>query len=129
MVDTEVVATTSTSEQFRPGQPLLRRPKHVGTFHVSYTHGPASVHFNLQAVGERHDAAFAGLFTPSFQAVDITVNPAYTLMNLGGQVHVHEALTVFLQINNLSDERYSTALGYPGLPRAAFMGARFEVGR
>ena len=129
LVDTEVVATTSTSEQFQPGQPLLRRPKHAGTFHVNYTRGAASVHFNLRAVGERHDAAFAGLFTPSFQPVDITVNPSYAVMNLGAQVRVHEAATVFLQIENLGDERYSTALGYPGMPRAVYVGTRFNIGR
>ena len=129
LVDTEVVATTSTSEQFQPGQPLLRRPKHAGTVNVNYTQGPASVNFNVRAVGQRHGAAFAGLFTPSFEAVDITVNPAYALLNLGGQLRLQEGVTVFLQIENLGDERYSTALGYPGLPRAAFVGARFKLGR
>lgn len=129
LVDTEVVETSSTSEQFQPGQPLLRRPKHAATVQVNYTRGLASVHFNLRAVGERHDAAFAGLFTPSFRAVDITVNPAYALMNLGGQVRVHEGVTVFVQIENLGDERYSTSLGYPGLPRAVFVGTRFNIGQ
>ena len=129
LVDTEVVATTSTSEQFQPGQPLLRRPKHTGTVHVTYARGPASVNFNVRAVGESHDAAFAGLFTPSGEGVDITVNPGYAIVNLGGQVRLREAVTVFLQIDNLGDERYSTALGYPGMPRAVYVGARFNIGR
>ena len=134
LVDTEVVATTSTSEQFQPGQPLLRRPKHAGTFHVNYTRGPVSVHFNLRAVGERHDAAFAGLFTPPApgfpfgRAVDITVDRAYTLINLGGQLRLHDAATAFLHFVNLGNERYSTALGYPGMPRAVVVGARFNIG-
>ena len=129
LVDTQVVATTSTSEQFQPGQPLLRRPKHTGTVHVTYTRGPASVSLNLRAVGERHDAAFAGLFTSNFDAVDITVNPGYAVVNLSGQVRLREAVTVFLQIENLGDERYSTSLGYPGSPRAVFAGTRFNIGR
>ena len=129
LVDTEVVSTASTSEQFQPGQPLLRRPKHTGAVHVTYTRGPASVNFNLRVAGERHDAAFASLFTPSFDAVDITVNPGYAVMNLGGQVRLHEGLTVFLQIENLGDERYSTSLGYPGMPRAVYVGTRFNIGR
>ena len=129
LVDTEVVTTNSTSEQFQPGQPLMRRPKHAGTVRINYAQGPASVHFNLRVVSERHDSAFAGLFTPSFQAVDITVNPGYAVMNLGGQVRLHEAVTVFLQIENLGDARYSTTLGYPGLPRAFFVGTRFNIGQ
>ena len=134
LVDTEVVATTSTSEQFRPGQPLLRRPKHAGTFHVNYTRGPASVHFNLRAVSERHDAAFAGLFRPpapgSFfgDAVDITVNPGYTLIGVGGQFLVDDDLTIFLRLDNLTDEVYESTLGYPALPRAFVIGARFNIG-
>ena len=129
LVDTEVVATTSTSEQFQPGQPLLRRPKHTGAVHVTYALGPASVNFNFRAVGQRHDAAFAGLFTPDFDAVDITVNPGYAVVNLGGQVRLREAVTVFLQIENLGDERYATSLGYPGMPRAVYVGTRFNIGR
>ena len=31
LVDTAVVTNQSTSQQFQPGQPLLRRPKHSGT--------------------------------------------------------------------------------------------------
>ncbi len=127
LVDAEVVATTSTSEQFQPGQPLIRRPKHAGTVQITYTHGVTSVNFSLQAIGERHDAAFAGLFTPSFQSVDITVNPSYTVMNVSGQIRVRDSLTVFLQVDNLGDEQYSTALGYPGMPRAAFVGTRFNI--
>jgi vitamin B12 transporter len=129
LVDTEVVATTSTSEQLQLGQPLLRRPKHTGAVHVTYTLGPASVNFNLRGVGQSHDVAFAALFTPGFDAVDITVNPGYVVVNLGGQVRLREAVTVFLQIENLCDERYSTSLGYPGMPRAVYVGTRFNFGR
>jgi vitamin B12 transporter len=129
LVDTEVVEAATTSVQFQPGQPLIRRPRHSGIVDVNYAQGRGSVHFQLRAVGARHDSAFAGLFTPDFQSVDITVNPGYVVMNLGGQVRVHEALTVFLQIENLADERYSTTLGYPGMPRAVVVGGRFRVGR
>ena len=128
LVDTKVVSTTSTNEQFQPGQPLLRRPKHTATVHVTYSRGPVSVNFNLRAVSERHDAAFAGLFASSFGAVDITVNPGYAVVNLGGQVRLSEAVTVFLQIENLGDERYATSLGYPGMPRAVYVGTRFNIG-
>ena len=83
----------------------------------------------VESLGERHDAAFAGLFTPGFESVDITVNPAYALMNFGGQVRVNEAVTLFLQLQNLGNERYSTVLGYPGMPRAVFVGTRFNIGR
>jgi len=37
LVDTKVVAFVSTSEQFQPGQPLLRRPKHSAVLRVTST--------------------------------------------------------------------------------------------
>ena len=129
LVDTEVVTNVSTSEQFRPGQPLLRRPRHSGNLRVGYARGRGSLHLNLRVTGDRHDSAFLGLqrFSDG-RGVDITVNPGYTLLSLGGQFRAHRALTLFLRIDNLTDELYDSALGYPGLPRAVVAGGRFDIG-
>jgi vitamin B12 transporter len=128
-VDTEVVTNVNTSEQFQPGQPLLRRPKHAGNVQVNYTQGRGSVHLNVRVTGERHDSAFLFLSRSSDgRSVDITVNPGYTLVGLGGQFRANDDLTVFLRAENLTDEEYSSVLGYPGLPRAFVVGARFNFG-
>ena len=129
LVDTEVVSSLSTSEQFQPGQPLLRRPRHGGHVRVDYTRGRGSLHLNLQVVGDRHDSAFLGLQRVSDgRPVDITVNPGYTLLALGGQVRVRDDLTLFVRIDNAADAIYDSALGYPGLPRAVVVGGRFDLG-
>lgn len=134
-VDSRVVSSVSTSEQFQPGQPLLRRPRHSGMARLTYVRGRGTVHFNLRRVGQRHDAAFLRLVAvpspqvPTGRSVDITVNPAYTLLGLGGELRIHSDLTVFVRVDNLTDEAYESALGFPGLPRAAVVGARFTVGR
>lgn len=135
LVDTEVTATTSTSEQFQPGQPLLRRPKHSGMFRIGYEAGRATINLDTRFVGERHDAAFIGLSAvPSpgspitARSVDITVNPGYTVVGLGGEYRFREELTVFVRIDNLADETYESALGFPAQPRAAVVGARFNIG-
>ena len=134
-VDTKVVASISTSEQFQPGQPLLRRPKHSGSLRLTYGRGRAAVHADLRLVGQRHDAAFLRLVTvaapqiPAGRVVDITVNPGYTVLGLGGDVAVRDGLTVFVRVDNVTDDSYESALGYPGMPRAAVVGARFGVGR
>ncbi len=129
LVDTEVVSNVSTSEQFQPGQPLLRRPRHGGHLRIGYTRGRASLHLNLQVTGDRHDSAFLGLQRVSDgRGVDITRNPGYALLTLGGQVRVHDDLTLFLRIDNATDAVYDSALGYPGLPRAVVAGGRFDLG-
>lgn len=129
-VDTEVTSTISTSEQFQPGQPLLRRPAHSGSVRLSYSAGPATLNLDTRLVGQRHDATFIfGLTTvPGGRDVDITVNPGYALVGLGGEYRVRSELTLFARIDNLMDEAYEGALGFPGMPRAAMAGARFVFG-
>ena len=133
-VDTEVVTNQSTSQQFQPGQPLLRRPKHSGTIRAAFVYGRASVHFNMRVIGQRFDNSFLSLRTvpngerPTAITTDITVNPGYTVMGLGGDVRLHNAITLFVRADNLADERYDSALGYPGLPRAVVVGTRWNIG-
>ena len=62
-VDTEVVTNQSTSQQFQPGQPLLRRPQHSGSVRAAYTYGRATVNFNLRVIGQRFDNSFLFLRT------------------------------------------------------------------
>jgi outer membrane cobalamin receptor len=134
LVDTEVIAFINTSEQFQPGQPLLRRPKHSGSVRVTYVHKLVSANVDLRAVGQRHDAAFLGLMAvpspqfPTGRSVDITVNPGYVVLGLGAEVRMHEALTLFARVDNLTDEAYESVLGYPGLPRTVRLGGRFRIG-
>ena len=129
-VDTDVVATASTSEQFQPGQPLLQRPRHSGYVGIRYTRGRGGVHLNVRVTGRRHDAAFLGLSRHSDGVpVDITVNPGYTLVSVGGQYRVRDDVTLFVRADNVTDERYQSALGYPGLPRTFVVGGRFSLGQ
>ncbi|MBM3820415.1 MAG: hypothetical protein FJW14_15550 [Acidimicrobiia bacterium] len=136
LVETRVTATTSTSEQFQPGQPLLRRPKHSGVIRVGYALGRAAVNLDARTVSERHDAAFIGLSAvPSpgspiavSRSVDITVNPGYTVVGVGGEYRVRDELSVFVRVDNVGNAVYDSALGFPGLPRAAVAGVRFAAG-
>lgn len=134
LIDTEVTATTSTSEQFQPGQPLLRRPRHSGSFRIRYEKARAAIHVDARMVGRRHDAAFLGLAAapsvefPAGRAVDITVNPGYAVVGIGGDYRIRDELAVFARMDNLANETYETALGFPGLPRSAVIGIRMAVG-
>jgi len=120
------VTTLSTSQQFQPGQPLLRRPKHSGNVRAAYALQRATVYGGVRIVGDRHDSSFL-FFEPLF--TDITVNPGYTIADLGVDVRVDRALTVFVRANNITDTTYDAVLGYPGLPRTIMAGVRFAVGR
>jgi len=130
LIDTEVVSTVSPSDQFQPGQPLLRRPKHSGTLQLIYTRDWGSVHAHVRAIGRRHDSSFIGLARVlDGHPVEITVNPGYTMVGLGGQLPVNDDLTVFARVENLTDTVYESVLGYPGLPRSVVLGGRVTFGR
>ena len=129
-VDTEVVSTVSRSDEFQPGQPLLRRPKHSSTLQLTYTRGRGDVHAHVRVIGQRHDLSFLGLARVSDgRPVETTVNPGYTVITLGGQVRLADGFTLFARIDNSADTVYESALGYPGLPRAGVLGGRFSLGR
>jgi outer membrane receptor protein involved in Fe transport len=134
-VDTRVVTNLSTSQQFLPGQALLRRPKHSGTVRGSYTAGPVTVSGDVRVVGDRHDNSFLFLQTvpnaqyPSSFTTDITLNPGYAVAGLGVTYRVDRTFTLYLRGNNIGDTTYDSALGYPGLPRSVVVAAMVDVGR
>jgi vitamin B12 transporter len=134
LVDTEVVTNLSTSQQFLPGQPLLRRPKHSGTVRLGYSVGRLTANFDTRWVGDRHDNSFLGLRTvanaaqPAF-TTDITVNPGYAVSGVGVEFAAAREATVFFRANNVGDTAYDGVLGYPGMPRTLMVGVRFNVGR
>jgi len=132
-VDTEVTSSVSTSDQFQPGQPLLRRPKHSVTGQLRWLGGPVTTALTWRRIGERHDSAFMPLRTlpepgfPTGRVANITVNPGYTWLGVTGEYRLRQGVSLYLRIDNLTDASYESALGYPGLPRAAVVGGRFEL--
>ena len=133
-VDHRVVTNLSTSQQFQPGQPLLRRPRNAGTIRASFVRGRFTLNADARIVGDRHDNSFLSLRTvpnaamPSALTTDITVNPGYSVFGAGLDVEAHERVTVFVRGNNIGDTTYDSVIGYPALPRAFVAGARVRFG-
>ena len=129
------MTSISTSQQFQPGQPLLRRPRHSGYVRAAYTAGRVTGNVDVRMVGDRFDNSFLFYRTmpnaqyPSAFTTDITVNPGYTVLGLGVDVRLDRAATVYVRANNVTDTEYDSVLGYPGMPRQVMVGARFNVGR
>lgn len=133
-VDHRVVTNISTSQQFQPGQPLLRRPRHSGTVRASLVRGRLTLNADARLVGDRHDNSFLSLRTvpnaerPSAATTDITVNPGYAVFGAGAELRMSSRLTAYARVSNAGDAEYETVLGYPALPRAFTIGARIRVG-
>ena len=133
-VDTRVVTALSTSQQFQPGQPLLRRPRHSGSVRGGYSAGRLSVHGDVLLIGDRHDNSFLFFMTEPTSTMpitftDITVNPGYVVAGIGADVRLDRGVTAFIRVNNLADTEYDAVIGYPGMPRTVMAGARFALGK
>ena len=87
------------------------------------------LHWDTRIVGDRHDSSFISLFTPAFEAVEISVNPGYTVSGFGAEFAIERRASVYFRADNIFDEVYESALGFPGTPRSAVVGMRFNVSR
>jgi vitamin B12 transporter len=121
-LDSQVVVSTS---EFNPiyaaGAPLLRRPRHQGSFTAEVGSARATVAATLVAVGDRADSDFAG--------IGLTENPGYTRLDARARVRMVSRLDAFVAAENLTDSEYQEALGYPALGLTVRLGLRWNAGR
>jgi vitamin B12 transporter len=113
-----LVSSNSFDPVYAEGQPLLRRPRHQGSFSAVYSGPRASIGASLVRVGERADSDFVG--------IGLTRNPAYTRVDARVHARVAHGLAAFLVAENLFDRRYEEVLGYPALGRSLRVGLRYR---
>jgi len=111
-------STSPSSVVFQPGQWLFRRPRHSGFAGVSVQQGRVTADLNGLFIGSYVDSDFSS-FVPAMVS-----NPGYTTWDARVAVQISRQLAGTLSIDNLADERYMEALGYPALGRAVRVGLR-----
>jgi vitamin B12 transporter len=122
LLDGEVIVSASEFNPiFAVGQPLLRRPRHQGSFTAEVGNARALVAATLVAVGARADSDFAGL--------DLTRNPGYTRLDVRARLRIVPRLSAFVAAENVTDRAYQEALGYPAPGRTVRLGLRWNSGR
>lgn len=112
------------------GERPFRRPTHSGTLMVSYTQGPAQVTLSGYFAGTRDDSTFLSdeFFGNSLLLPNTDLAPAYQKVDLSAAYQVHPRLKGYLTIENLLNQDYMAAFGYPGLPLSARAGFRVSLG-
>lgn len=121
LLDGEVLVSSSEFDPvFAVGQPLLRRPRHQGSFNARYGTGRWSLGSTLLFVGRRLDSDFLGL--------GLTESAGYARWDARARVAIVGGLEAVLVAENLLDARYQEALGYPALGRSLRLGVRFASG-
>jgi vitamin B12 transporter len=121
LTDGEVLVSSSDFDPvYAAGQSLLRRPKHQGSFTLQLGTDRLSGAFTVVAVGERADSDFLGM--------GLTRNEGYTRVDARVRGRVTRGLEAFVVAENLFDEEYQEALGYPALGLSVRAGLRLRLG-
>ncbi len=106
---------------FRPGQPLIRRPRHSGSFTSNLEWKRLTGNVTLFTRGhvldvEPNFGASAGLYrNPGFHNVGVNVN-----------YRVGRGLTAYTNLRNATNQRYEEAFGYPSLRFNFVSGVRWN---
>jgi len=100
------------------GERPFRRPANSGTLFASYTNGPAAVALTAYFAGKRDDSTFLSdaFFGNSMLLPNQDLDPAYQKFDLSGSYRVHPQANIYATIENLFDEEYEAAFGFPALP-------------
>jgi outer membrane receptor protein involved in Fe transport len=109
------------------GLPLLRRPKHSGSFDLSWIDQRYDLTLDGLLVGKRRD------FIPfPFTKFDVNGQPVfnegYARLNLAGSYRPTKWVDVFARIENLINQDYQEVLGFPAYRLNFTAGLRFRIG-
>lgn len=104
------------------GLSLLRRPRHSGSFTLSWA-------------GERMEANLMGFMVGERRDVDpvtfsrMATNKGYSKLDLAGAYRLTTYLKMFARIENLTNSDYQEVLGYPAYGLTFSAGIRLRLGR
>ena len=118
--------------QFSPlvGARPFRRPAHSGSLFASYLRGPAQVTLTGYFVGKSDDSTFLSdaFFGPSLLLPNRDLIAGYQKADLSGSYRVHRRLRWYASIENLLDQGYTAAAGFPALPLTFRSGLSVTLG-
>ena len=118
--------------QFSPlvGARPFRRPTHTGGLTVSYVQGPAVVSMTSSFVGRQDGSTFLsdGFFGTSLLLPNKNLSGNFQKVDLSGSYQLHPRVKWYASVENLLNQEYRSAGGFPGLPINVRTGARFTLG-
>jgi iron complex outermembrane receptor protein/vitamin B12 transporter len=143
-LDAEVTEAFGRSAVFNPAFPTIpigaysplvgarpfRRPTNSGTLFAAYSTGPFEVALSGYFAGKRDDSTFVsdGFFGNSLLLPNKDLDPAYQKIDVSASYRVHPRLRVYTTIDNIFNEDYAAAFGFPSLPATVRVGASVGLG-
>jgi iron complex outermembrane receptor protein/vitamin B12 transporter len=111
------------------GRPFRRAP-HSGYFGLTYNQSKWYGAFTGTLVGRRDDSDFLtdAQFGNSLLLPNRNLDGAYQRLELGGGYQITRSFTAYADMQNLLNEHYSEAFGYPALPFTVRAGVKISIG-
>ncbi len=112
------------------GERPFRRPANSGTLFIGYTTGPFDVALSGYFAGTRDDSTFASdaFFGNSLLLPNQDLDPAYQKIDLSASYRVHPRVRIYTTIDNVLNQEYSAAFGFPSLPATIRVGMSVGLG-
>jgi len=118
--------------QFAPlvGARPFRRPPNAGSLSAIYTKGPAQLGVSGYFVGKADDSTFLtdGFFGNSMLLPNRDLAGGYAKVDVSGSYLVHRMLRWNISIENVLNQEYQAAAGFPALPVTVRTGVTVLLG-
>lgn len=127
--------TSSALAPFEVGQPLIRRPRHLGFYAIAWTRHrltlSSSGYFRGRVLDlEPNFGTFACEAPPLGPGLAcLFENRGYARLDGGVSYRAYRGLELYGWLYNFLDQRYEEVLGYPALPLNFVAGIRFNFPR
>lgn len=109
----------------------FRRAPHSGYFGLTYRQSRVTVQLTGTLIGRRDDSDFLSADAnglPTLLLPNRNLDGGYQRLDLSAGYHISHALSVFTSFQNLLNEHYSEAFGFPSLPFTFRSGMQFTLG-
>lgn len=124
-LDGFIEQSSQDSFPYRPGDPLIRRPKHSGDLTLTWTERKWTAQWSTRAIGRRADSDF---YAYDAAPNSLTSNSGYSISDASFSYEFARPVSAFIRVGNMFDRNYQEVLGYLALRRTFVVGTRIRIG-
>jgi outer membrane cobalamin receptor len=130
-LDSSILAldrSSTATDPFTVGDPLLRRPRHSASYNVTWRYGRLTLNTNAYIRGEVLDVdPTNGIAACTWYGVPcLFSNKGYTRMDAGFSFRIARGVEAYGRVNNLLNREYEEVFGYPAYRANYIGGMRFS---
>ena len=112
------------------GDRPFRRAPHTASFYLSYVKPRYTLNLSGYMVSRRNDSTFLSdqFFGTTMLLPNRNLAESYQKIDLGGSYNLSRYLTFYTTVENLANQHYSDAFGFPALPLTFRSGIKIRLG-